>query len=76
MLETSFRHYIDCLRLRPLRSRLTESEKSCSDSQPTVCCLYFETLEIRFMFSLTFWKLSLDFNLEYLSHFFINFNNQ
>ena len=38
--------------------------------------LYFETLEGRFMFSLTFWKLSLDFNLEYLSHFFINFNNQ
>ena len=42
----------------------------------TVRRLYFETLEGRFMFSLTFWKLSLDFNLEYLSHFFINFNNQ
>ena len=42
----------------------------------TVRRLYFGTLEGRFMFSLTFWKLSLDFNLEYLSHFFINFNNQ
>ena len=42
----------------------------------TVRRLYFGTLEVRFMFSLTFWKLSLDFNLEYLSHFFINFNNQ
>ena len=42
----------------------------------TVCRLYFETLEGRFMFSFTFRKLSLDFNLEYLSHFFINFNNQ
>ena len=41
----------------------------------TVRRLYFETLERRFMFSLTFWKLSLDFNLKYLSHFFINFNN-
>ena len=37
--------------------------------------LYFETLEDRFMFSLIFLKLSLDFNLKYLSHFFIKFQN-
>ena len=42
----------------------------------TVHCLYFETLEVRFKFSMTFWKLSLAFNLEYLSTFFINFQNQ
>ena len=38
--------------------------------------LYFATVEARFIFSLTFQKLSLAFNLEYLSQFFINFNNQ
>ena len=37
---------------------------------------YFGTLEVRFMFSLSFWNLGLAFNLEYLSHFFINFNIQ
>ena len=37
--------------------------------------LYSESLEVQFMFSLSFWKLCLAFNLEYLSHFFINFNN-
>ena len=42
----------------------------------TLFCLYFETLEVRFIFSLTFQKLSLAFNLEYISQFFINFNNQ
>ena len=30
----------------------------------TVRRLYFGTLEVRFMFSLTFWKLRLAFNLE------------
>ena len=38
--------------------------------------LYFATAEVRFMFSLSFWNLGLAFNLEYLSHFFINFNIQ
>ena len=38
--------------------------------------LYFGILEGRFMFSFTFRKLSLDFNLEYLSHFFIKSKNQ
>ena len=42
----------------------------------TVHCLYFETLEVRFKFSMTFWKLSLAFNLEYLSQFFIKFKDQ
>ena len=37
---------------------------------------YFGTLEVRFIFLLTFWKLNLAFNLKYLSYFFINFNNQ
>ena len=41
----------------------------------TLRSLYSETLEVQFMFSLSFWKLCLAFNLEYLSHFFINFNN-
>ena len=51
------------------------SEKSLIDVS-TVRRLYFATVEVRFIFSLTFWKLSLTFNLEYLSQFFINFNNQ
>ena len=34
------------------------------------------TLEVRFIFSLSFRTLGLAFNLEYLSDFFINFNNQ
>ena len=38
--------------------------------------LYFATAEVRFMFSLSFWKLGLAFNLEYLCQFFTNFNNQ
>ena len=42
----------------------------------TVRRLYFETLEVRFILSLTFQKLSLAFNLGYLSQVFINFNNQ
>ena len=42
----------------------------------TVRRLYFATLEVRFILSLTFWKLSLAFNLRYLSQVFINFNNQ
>ena len=42
----------------------------------TVHSFYFGTLEVRFIFSLTFWKLSLAFDLEYLSQFCINFNNQ
>jgi len=42
----------------------------------TVRRLYFATLEVRFILSLTFWKLSLSFNLRYLSQVFINFNNQ
>ena len=62
----------------------TSKKKKFSNSPFTYICrnidtvrrLYFGTLEGRFTFSLTFQKLSLDFNLEYLSHFFINFNNQ
>ena len=42
----------------------------------TVRRLYFATLEVRFILSLTFQKLSLAFNLGYLSQVFINFNNQ
>ena len=38
--------------------------------------LYFATAEVRFMFSSSFRKLGLAFNLEYLCQFFINFNNQ
>ena len=41
----------------------------------TVRRLYFETLEVRFILSLTFQKLSLAFSLGYLSQVFINFNN-
>ena len=37
---------------------------------------YFGTLEVRFIFLLTFRKLNLAINLKYLSYFFINFNNQ
>ena len=36
----------------------------------------FTTAEVWLMFSSSFWKLSLVFNLEYLSQLFINFNNQ
>ena len=42
----------------------------------TVRRLYFATAEVRFMFSSSFRKLGLAFNLEYLCQFFINFNNQ
>ena len=42
----------------------------------TVHRLYFATAEVRFMFSSSFRKLGLAFNLEYLCQFFINFNNQ
>ena len=42
----------------------------------TVRHLYFATAEVRFMFSSSFRKSGLAFNLEYLCQFFINFNNQ
>ena len=42
----------------------------------TVRRFYFATAEVRFMFSSSFRKLGLAFNLEYLCQFFINFNNQ
>ena len=35
-----------------------------------------QKLDVRFMFSSSFRKLGLAFNLEYLCQFFINFNNQ
>ena len=38
--------------------------------------LYLATAEVRFMFSLSFRKLGLAFNHEYLCQFFINFYNQ
>ena len=44
--------------------------------ETTLCRLYFATAEVRFMFSSSFRKLGLAFNLEYLCQFFINFNNQ
>ena len=40
------------------------------------CIRIITTLEVRFMFSSSFRKLGLAFNLEYLCQFFINFNNQ
>ena len=38
--------------------------------------LYFATAEVRFMFSSSFRKLGLAFNLEYLCQFFIKFKDQ
>ena len=45
-------------------------------TENTVRRFYFATAEVRFMFSSSFRKLGLAFNLEYLCQFFINFNNQ
>ena len=42
----------------------------------TVRRLYLTTPEVLFIFSLSFRKLGLAFNLEYLSNFFFTFKNQ
>ena len=44
--------------------------------QYTVRRFYFATAEVRFMFSSSFRKLGLAFNLEYLCQFFIKFNDK
>ena len=48
----------------------------CQYVRYTVHIVYFATVEVRFILSLTFWKLSLTFNLESLSQFSIIFYNQ
>ena len=60
----------------PVSQRLNCSDPDNVYLQGTVWRFYFATAEVRFMFSSSFRKLGLAFNLEYLCQFFINFNNQ
>ena len=55
---------------------MASSSSNCHAGTYTVRRFYFATAEVRFMFSSSFRKLGLAFNLEYLCQFFINFNNQ
>ena len=71
-----FFNYFEFLILSEIKAVISESLQYFANSSFTLRRLYFATAEVRFMFSSSFRKLGLAFNLEYLCQFFINFNNQ